>query len=121
MAALRSPFYGENLNLVLLRKKIEALDYAPLPANIYSHEVRHSARFFVDDRSRFVFQLRHLVASCLVLNPDQRPFITEVNQVAQLMYARFVEQANAANVTPTPTASSRTDSACGSVTPVNHR
>ena len=39
MAALRSPFYGENLNLILLRKKILALDYAPLPANIFSHEV----------------------------------------------------------------------------------
>ncbi len=40
MSALRSPFYGENLNLILLRKKIEALDYAPLPANIFSHDVR---------------------------------------------------------------------------------
>jgi hypothetical protein len=39
MAVLRSPFYGENLNLNLLRKKIEALDYAPLPANSFSHEV----------------------------------------------------------------------------------
>jgi hypothetical protein len=39
MAALRSPFYGENLNLILLRQKIEALDYAPLPANLFSHEV----------------------------------------------------------------------------------
>lgn len=39
MAALRSPFFGENLNLLLLRKKIQALDYAPLPANQFSHEV----------------------------------------------------------------------------------
>lgn len=39
MAALRSPFYGENLNLLSLRIKILALDYAPLPANIFSHEV----------------------------------------------------------------------------------
>jgi len=39
MAALRSPFYGENLNLLLLRNKIQALDYAPLPANVFSQEV----------------------------------------------------------------------------------
>jgi NIMA (never in mitosis gene a)-related kinase len=39
MAALRSPFYGENLTLISLRKKIEALDYVPLPANIFSQEV----------------------------------------------------------------------------------
>jgi hypothetical protein len=39
MAVLRSPFYGENLNLILLRKKIQALDYAPLPSNSFSHEV----------------------------------------------------------------------------------
>jgi serine/threonine protein kinase len=40
MAARRSPFYGENLNLILLRQKIEALDYTPLPTNFYSSEVR---------------------------------------------------------------------------------
>ena len=39
MAVLRSPFYGENLNLLLLRNKIEALEYVPLPANLFSHEV----------------------------------------------------------------------------------
>ena len=39
MAALRSPFYGENLTLILLRQKIEALDYTPLPTNFYSSEV----------------------------------------------------------------------------------
>ncbi len=39
MAVLRSPFYGENLNLMLLRKKIQALEYNPLPANSFSHEV----------------------------------------------------------------------------------
>lgn len=45
MAALRSPFYGENLNLILLRQKIEALDYTPLPTNFYSSEVCFSDGF----------------------------------------------------------------------------
>jgi len=39
MAALHSPFYGENLTLVTLRLKIEALDYAPLPSHLFSHDV----------------------------------------------------------------------------------
>jgi len=101
MAALRSPFYGENLNLILLRQKIEALDYTPLPTNFYSSE------------------LRLLVAKCLVIDPEQRPDITEVNRIAQMMYARFITPSN--NNTPTPTPSSRNDSAGGNVTPVNNR
>jgi hypothetical protein len=47
MAALRSPFYGENLNLILLRQKIEALEYTPLPTNFYSSEVRISLIYFI--------------------------------------------------------------------------
>lgn len=66
-------------------------------------------------------KLRHLVARCLVLDPDQRPDVTEVNHIAQIMHAKFVEQANIASSTPTPTPSSRDDAACGSVTPVNNR
>ncbi|CAF1279241.1 unnamed protein product [Adineta steineri] len=104
MAALRSPFYGENLNLILLRQKIEALDYTPLPTNFYSSE------------------LRLLVSKCLVLDPEQRPDINEVNRIAQMMYTRFLTPANN---TPTPTSSSssssRNDSASGNLTPVNNR
>ncbi|CAF4588308.1 unnamed protein product [Rotaria sp. Silwood2] len=102
MAALRSPFYGENLNLILLRQKIEALDYTPLPTNFYSSE------------------LRLLISKCLVLDPEKRPDIIEVNRIAQMMYARFANQNNNNN-TPTPTPPSRNDSACGNVTPVNNR
>jgi len=53
MAALRSPFYGENLNLILLRQKIEALDYQPLPTNFYSSEVSFHFHFFFFHKSRF--------------------------------------------------------------------
>ncbi|CAF4936669.1 unnamed protein product [Rotaria sp. Silwood1] len=105
MAALRSPFYGENLNLILLRQKIEALDYTPLPTNFYSSE------------------LRLLISKCLVLDPEKRPDIVEVNRIAQMMYARFTNPNNNNNntPTPTPTSSCRNESACGNVTPVNNR
>ncbi|CAF4386727.1 unnamed protein product, partial [Adineta steineri] len=80
--------------------KIEALDYTPLPTNFYSSE------------------LRLLVSKCLVLDPEQRPDINEVNRIAQMMYTRFLTPANN---TPTPTSSSRNDSASGNLTPVNNR
>ncbi len=39
MAALRSPFSGENMNLALLIEKIEKCDYSELPQDIYSPHV----------------------------------------------------------------------------------
>ncbi len=121
MAALRSPFYGENLNLLLLRNKIQALDYAPLPANVFSQEVWIFFFIILFYIVLYFLQLRHLVARCLVLNPDQRPDTTEISHIAQVMYGRFIEQTNKNNNTPTPTPSSRNDSAYGSITPVNNR
>ena len=41
MAALKSPFSGENMNLQILIEKIERCEYSELPEEIYSFEVRN--------------------------------------------------------------------------------
>ncbi|CAL8089028.1 unnamed protein product [Calicophoron daubneyi] len=71
MAALQSPFYGEQMNLYRLCKRIERGQYAPLPESIHSVE------------------LRGLVDSCIRTEPSERPKIGHILEVAQIMHERL--------------------------------
>eukprot|EP00730_Choanoeca_flexa_P017625 TRINITY_DN8510_c0_g1_i2.p1 TRINITY_DN8510_c0_g1~~TRINITY_DN8510_c0_g1_i2.p1 ORF type:complete len:291 (+),score=71.42 TRINITY_DN8510_c0_g1_i2:127-999(+) len=70
MAALQSPFYGDQLNLYTLCQKIDECAYPPLPADLYSE------------------QLRALIAMCIRTEPEERPDISYVHRVAQEMLSR---------------------------------
>jgi hypothetical protein len=84
MAALRSPFSGENMNLELLVKKIEKCDYQELPENLYS------------------FELRTVVKMCLNVQPEERPDIGSIVHIANKMHQYFQSLGAMSPVTPSP-------------------
>ena len=88
MAALQSPFYGDKMNLYSLCKKIEQCDYPPLPAEYYSADVSRQINSLVSRIYIYLLcQLRDLVNLCINPDPEQRPDIGYVYEVAQRMHS----------------------------------
>ncbi|CAF0865319.1 unnamed protein product [Adineta steineri] len=74
MVVLRSPFYEMNLDLPSLQRKILTLDYEPLSTQLY------------------YTNLHSIINQCLVLNPEQRLPINDINNIAKTMYTQFRTQ-----------------------------
>lgn len=70
MAALQSPFYGEKMNLYSLCKKIETVNYPPLPVDKFSDA------------------LRSIVTACLNPNPDLRPDAKTIANIARIQLTK---------------------------------
>eukprot|EP00300_Choanocystis_sp_HF-7_P027083 c32147_g1_i1.p1 GENE.c32147_g1_i1~~c32147_g1_i1.p1 ORF type:complete len:308 (-),score=60.39 c32147_g1_i1:66-950(-) len=77
MAALQNPFYAEGLQLTELCMRIDRCEYPPLPAT-YSKP------------------LRQLVASIVVADPDARPDIHEVYEIAKARVQSYIAEPDAA-------------------------
>ena len=112
MAALQSPFYGDKMNLYSLCQKIERCDYPPLPSEYYSKKVRafylslsfsfsisHSLYLTLSQCLNLLYppvmltslQLRDLVNICINPDPEKRPDIQYVHEVAKQMHASFLQ------------------------------
>ncbi|XP_077295431.1 serine/threonine-protein kinase Nek7-like [Arctopsyche grandis] len=74
MAALKSPFYGDKLNLFALIRKIENCDYDNLPAYAYSTKYRN------------------LVDVCIRAEPSERPNITYLYDIASERHSYWCQQ-----------------------------
>ncbi|KAL3079026.1 hypothetical protein niasHS_014808 [Heterodera schachtii] len=80
MAALQSPFFGEKQNLLALVRKISKCEYPPIPANIYSQ------------------QLRLTIANCICTNPSRRFDAQDVLTISEHMHSHFFALSKSAPV-----------------------
>ena len=84
LAALQSPFYGDQMNLYSLCKKIEQCSYPPLPADSYSRE------------------LRQLVGLCINRDVERRPDAAKMLEAANHMFKLTSAAEAGGGAAPTP-------------------
>ncbi|KAI4800956.1 hypothetical protein KUCAC02_006221 [Chaenocephalus aceratus] len=77
MAAQQSPCYGDKMNLLSLCQKIEKCDYPPI-------NTHNKCNF--PPLIKCYLALRELVSTCINPEPDQRPDIVFVLQIAKQMH-----------------------------------
>nr|CAH0106189.1 unnamed protein product [Daphnia galeata] len=85
MAALQPPFNCFKSNWNALRQNIERCEYPPLPSDRYSLE------------------MQHLVGSCLVRAPTERPNAQQVFHISKTLQLRSILAAKLPEVDPSPT------------------
>ncbi|KAK0423038.1 hypothetical protein QR680_007936 [Steinernema hermaphroditum] len=71
LAALQSPFYADKKNYVSLCSKIKFCEYPPLPADVYSQ------------------QMRFVISACMDMIASERPDSSELLLASEKMYAWF--------------------------------
>ncbi len=87
MAALHSPFYGDKMTLAGLCRKIEAVEYPPLPAELYSED------------------FRSFVASMVQVDMSKRPTAEQVHNFSKRMYETLTLKEKSKQSAPAPSAS----------------
>lgn len=82
MAALQSPFFGEKMNLYSLCKKIESVNYPPLPADKYSDAIST------------------VVAACLQPDPEKRPQAKVIADIARVQFQKHYVSSRPSSMSP---------------------
>jgi len=73
LGALQSPFYGDQMSLYSLCKKIESCEYPPLPSDVYSEG------------------LTTLINGCIVTDPKKRAVTEQVLKYSEQMFDHFAK------------------------------
>lgn len=93
MTKLHHPFYGNNLNLDMLRRRIEDLQYEP-----------------IEENGNYSYELTFVIKSCLKPEPEKRLDIHQIESIAKNMALKFNDnQGGGGGSTPTWQQSTYTD------------
>lgn len=72
MTKLNHPFYGNNLNIDMLRRRIEDLQYEP-----------------IEENGNYSYELTFVIKSCLKPEPEKRLDIYQIESIAKNMALKF--------------------------------